>query len=389
MSIIRAALVGCVSLGLLSGCAVTIKDSAEAEGWDYRKGSGLELTVMPGAVRADADGGSPVIGTWTGEGRFAAPPVYSQRYYAMEVRRGFGDGVSRRVEVRSMAELEGLPTEEGEYDERLVTLRLRRDAGTIVFVGEKVGNHAQGNVRFERDEGYATAVAALAGRSVDASELAGLAFVGVKRGEIEDLLGTGRVFSPVEVIRLKDNGVSSGFMRDLAAGGRSMGIDDAITLRRAGVSADYVKELGDAGLEVGVEDTIRLKRNGVRGSFVKGLAADGGELPGLDEIVRLRNSGVSSQYIVDLRAAGYRFTTDEVLRLSNSSISASFATGIREAGYDLGVDDLVRLRNNAVSSQYVKELQEPGYERLSIDQIIEARRKGLSAEFVRALRRKE
>lgn len=373
----------------LSGCIVYVNDASRVEGWSYREGSALELKVRPHEARDAGDGGPPLVGTWTGEGTFARPPAYSQRYYALEVRNDPNSASSRRLEVRSLEDIEGLPEAGKQYDERRVALRLHRDAGTLIFEGEKEGDTASGNVRFARDEAYAANVAALAGRAVETPELASLAFTNVRRDDVEELRAANVTMAPAEIIRMRDNGISGKFMRELNATGRTFNLDEAIKLRSHGVTPEYVKNLRDAGLDASVDQVIRLRNNGVSSKFVKGLAGPDGTLPPLDEIIRLRNSGVSTEYIANLRAAGYNFDTGDVIKLSHASVSSSYAKGIKEAGYDLNADQLIKLRNAGVSSQYVKDLQDPGYTKLSIEQIIEARNRGLSADFVKKLRRRE
>lgn len=374
------------SIGL-NGCVKNVEDSDAAAGWAYRQGSALELVIRTAEPKQPADAGPPIVGTWTGNGVFAAPPAYSQRYYALEIRDNATGGRTRRSEVRSLDNIDGLPPPEKQYDERHITLRLRRDAGVIILDGDKTGEHGSGDVKFEKASDYAALVAALAGRDPDISELASLALADVKRADVEDLRAASLSMTPADLIRMRDAGVSGQFLRDLNHGDRNYSLDDAIKLHDSGVAPGFAKELHDAGLSASVDDMIRLRDNSVSSGFVRDLAGARGSLPSIDEIIRLRNSGVSAHYIAELRAAGYNFSTPDYVRLTQNSVSTVYATGMKEAGYDLSVDELLRLRNNGVSSQYVKDLQEPGYEKMTLDQIIEARKKGLSADFVRSLRK--
>src|SRR5262245_4151806 len=172
---------------MLSGCVVYVHDGDRAESWNQHNASTLELVIRPQSATPAPDGGAPIVGTWKGDGTFMEPPVYSQRYYALEVRNDDAGGSSRRTEVRSLDDVEGLPPQGKEYDERGITLRLRRDAGVIVLSGDKNGKHAEGNVRFEKDASYATLATDLARREVDVNELAALAYANVKRADLEDL----------------------------------------------------------------------------------------------------------------------------------------------------------------------------------------------------------
>src|SRR5262249_55122585 len=154
---------------------------------------------------------------------------------------------SRRVDVRSMDDLAGLPTAAHELDERHVTIRLRRDAGTFIFEGEREGKDATGNVRFERDESFAALGAGLAGREVTPAELTSLAIASVKREDVEELRNAGEPLAPRDLVRLRDQGVSGAYLHELAESGRPFALDDAIKLRNNGVKGEYVKGLHDAG----------------------------------------------------------------------------------------------------------------------------------------------
>jgi hypothetical protein len=382
-----AAIVLLFSIIGLTGCVINVDRSDQAAGWAYRQGSALELVIRTAEPHLLADGGPPVVGAWTGNGTFAEPPAYSQRYYALEVRNDATGGRTRRTEVRSLDNIDGLPPPENQYDERQVSLRLRRDAGVIILEGVKTGTQGSGDVRLDKDADYAALVAAIAGRDPDAAELTSLALADVKRADVEDVRAAGLSMTPADLIRMRDSGVSGKFLRGLNQGDARFGLDDAIKLHNSGVAADFPKNLHDAGLSASVDDMIRLRDNGVSSGFVRDLAGARGSLPAIDEIIRLRNSGVSARYIAELRAAGYNFSTPDYVRLSQNSVSSAYAKGMKDAGYDLSVDQILRLRNSGVSSQYVKDLQEPGFEKMSLDQIIEAQRKGLSADFVRSLRK--
>jgi hypothetical protein len=370
----------------LSGCVVHVQESGRGEGWAYREGSALELVIRAQSP-VTVDSGATMVGTWSGEGTFAEPPLYSQRYYALEVR---GDPVSgtRRSEVRPLDDVAGLPPAGGEYDERLMALRLTRDAGTLVLEGEKEGKHGEGRVLFEKNADFEALVTALAGRTVEVGELASLAYANVRRADVESLRAANQTATPAELIRLRDRGVSGEYVRELAASGQAFTLDDAGRLRDAGIKPDFVRETREAGLSPSIDELIRLRNNGVNPGFVRALRAPDGSIPALPEIIRLRNSGVSAEYISGLRAAGYDLSTEEMIRLSHSSVSPGYARGVKEAGYDLSVDELIKLRNSGVSVKYITDICEPGYERLPIEQVIEAKNKGLSAEFVRKLRQR-
>jgi hypothetical protein len=371
------------------GCVEYVHDSDRSA--SYREGSALKLLVRAQPPTTDAQSGSLVVGTWEGDGTFARPPSYSQRYYDLEIRadRTIGSSV-RRTEVRSLDDVDGLPAADREFDERHVAMRLQRDAGVLVLDGDKEGKHAAGRVLLEKDADFEAVASALAGRPVEPAEMASLAFADVPRADLESLRAAGQRLDPADLVRAHDKGVTGEYLAALAATGRAFTLDDAVRLRDAGVKASFVHEMQQAGLSPGVDDLVRLRANGVSPAFVHGLRGEGDASapPSVDEVIRLRNSGVSAQYVTDLRKAGYDLTTDQVVRLSQASVSATYARGVKEAGYNLGVEELIHLRNSGVSVQYMKELQEPGYEPLTVQQIIDARAKGLSAEFVKNLRRR-
>lgn len=371
-----------------AGCVTYVSDSDKREGWSYREGSALELDLRASSPVPDPSSGALIVGTWEGDGSFARPPSYSQRHYALEIRSDGPAGAIRRKEIRSLDEVDGLPGAGREFDERRVEMRLRRDAGLLILEGEKEGSHAAGRALLRPDSDFEALGVALAGRPLEPIELAELAFADVQREDLEALRAATHHCEPADLVRMRDRGLPGGYLASLAACAREFTIDDALRLRDAGVSADYIREFADAGYSPSVDELVRLRHNGVGPDFARTLTQEGSPPPEIDELIRLRNSGVSAQFVADLRAAGYRFSTDQVIRLSHSSISAAYARGIREAGYDLDADDLIHLRTSGVSVQYVKDLQEPGYEPLSIKQIIDARNKGLTPEFVKSLRRK-
>lgn len=374
----------------LSGCGVHVQDSDNAEGWAYREGSALQLVIRSNTSRRlPVAGLAPTVGEWTGEGRFVQPPLYARRFYELEIRDDQVAGVSRRTHVGSLDEIAGLPSESAEYDERHLVLRLKRDAGILVLDGEKEGASATGNVRFEANADFNALVEALAGRPVEPTEMASLTFANVRRSDVEALRSTTQRLSPAELIALRDRGITGESVRDLSTAGQRFSIEEIVQLRDAGIKGEYVRDLQAAGLAPTVDELLRLKRNGVSTGFVAGLRGPEGDLPPIADIIRLRNSGVSADYISELRAAGYDLSTADVIRLSRTSVGAGYASGVRAAGYNLSVDALIRLRNSNVSVQYIQDMHQPGYERLTIDQLIDAREKGLSADFVRNLRIRE
>ncbi|MGE3107729.1 MAG: hypothetical protein AB7G11_13425 [Phycisphaerales bacterium] len=373
----------------LTGCVVYVHESGSASSYSPYSGTDLRLVILPDqSERTDElHPDEAIVGSWRGEGRFTSPPSTKFVAYGLEIRDDRGDGVSRRYMSANKDEIAGLPSEPAASPQPLL-FSIQRDAGALIFEGQRDGSIGSGTVRFRRNDSFASAASSLSGRPLSTSELFLLATRGITQADIDELRAAGQSLSPGQIVRLRDQGVSGAYLRDInAAGLTSYTLDEAVRLRNHGVSADYIRGMREAGIAPAADDVIRLRDAGISADFARELhESDGREPPRVPDIVRLRNAGVRASTIADLRRAGYDFSIDDTIRLNNHGVSAAYARDVRGAGYEPSADDLIRLRNYGVSTQYLKDLQDPGKPTLPIDAVIDARSRGLSADFVKRLR---
>ncbi len=161
-----------------------------------------------------------------------------------------------------------------------VTLRLQRDAGTIVLEGSFKDGYGAGQFTFTPNRGY-----------IDALRSAGVAFdISEGKSEEDQLFLAAVIDVSVAYVRSMRQLFPGATYHDLKkaravdvtpkaiAGLRSAGvaIDDlhtAIRLRAVGVTPQFVAELAAAGYEdVSTRDLVRLAATGVDGEFIRKMS---------------------------------------------------------------------------------------------------------------------
>ncbi len=379
-------------LALLQGCVIHVDGGHEDAAWSsYRAArNALELVVTLSPTDAPVkpgDGAQPV-GTWTGTGNWAAAGDGSERWVSLETRRATSDGRVRTVLVVSTEDLVGLPQSDDGPGPQALRYRISREAGTLAFEGERRARRATGDVRLEPDASFLADLRRLVGTDPTASQLLSLITADIRGSFVRDLAELGYTLGPEEVVRLRNNGVTAGYLRGIKGAGQPVPVDDAIRMHNNGVSADAARTFREeAGRPLSTDDIVRLRAHGVTPEFVRELRSDSDAEITVDDIIRLRNNGVTARYVRDVRGAGPSFSPDDIVRLRNNGVSAAFVKGLKDSGYDLPAAEIVRLVQSGVPIDYIRDLRQPGKPNLGVDAIIEARNRGLSAEFVNKLRK--
>ena len=88
-----------------------------------------------------------------------------------------------------------------------------------------------------------------------------------------------------------------------------------------------------------------------------------------------------------LVAAGYGdLPVDDIINLKNQGISADFLRGVSQAGWGkLSVQELIGLRQRGVSPQYLHDIREAGIRDLNIQGVIDLRSRGVQPEYPREI----
>ena len=92
-------------------------------------------------------------------------------------------------------------------------------------------------------------------------------------------------------------------------------------------------------------------------------------------------------FLAALVAAGYgNLSVEDIIDLKNNGVSADFLNRVHQSGLGkLTPKQLIQLRNNSVSPEFVKEIREAGLGSISTEEIIDLRNNGVDAAYVRAI----
>ena len=111
-----------------------------------------------------------------------------------------------------------------------------------------------------------------------------------------------------------------------------------------------------------------------------------------DKQTRTANSSSSQQanapskgdYIAELRRLGYtNLTVDELIDLKRHGVSIEFIEGLKQEGQtDLSVEHLLKLRAHGIQPDLIRSLKASGYSNLGIDQLLKLRMHGVTPQFV-------
>ena len=87
---------------------------------------------------------------------------------------------------------------------------------------------------------------------------------------------------------------------------------------------------------------------------------------------------------------GDSVSVEQLIQLRKNGVDAEFVRELRELGYDqLTVRELITLSRYDASPAYIRSMQEAGFDDLTVEQLIRMRKYDLDAELVRALRQQD
>jgi hypothetical protein len=112
------------------------------------------------------------------------------------------------------------------------------------------------------------------------------------------------------------------------------------------------------------------------------IAFSGAQARAAEERTAARGS-----FIAALVAAGYGdLTVDEIVELKVQGVSAEFLTGISQSGWGkLPARQLIELKVRGVAPEYLRKMREAGLRNLTIPEVIELKIRGVEAEYIREI----
>jgi len=96
----------------------------------------------------------------------------------------------------------------------------------------------------------------------------------------------------------------------------------------------------------------------------------------------------NGSFLAALVAAGYgNLSVDEIIEIRNSGVSAEFLRGVAESGWGkLSVKELVDLAHSGISARYLRALHDSGFKNLTVQEAIDVAHEGLQPDLIRALK---
>jgi beta-lactamase regulating signal transducer with metallopeptidase domain len=100
-----------------------------------------------------------------------------------------------------------------------------------------------------------------------------------------------------------------------------------------------------------------------------------------------RESAPNGSFLAALVAAGYgNLSVDEIIEIRNAGVSAEFLRAVSESGLKPSAKELVELARSGLSGQYLRALRDGGLKNISVQDIVEAARSGVRPGLIRALK---
>lgn len=204
-----------------------------------------------------------------------------------------------------------------------VSFDLKREAGTLAFMGTFANGTGSGQFTFTGDPAYA-------------QQMAGLGF-------------------------------------------ETLGEDEMLRLAMADVSIGYVRDLRSAGYhDLSVRDVVRLKIFGITPELIRALSQMGyANLPAR-ELVRMTIHHVTPEFIREFQTLGYKeIDTQDLVRMRIHGVTADYVREIQKLGYsDVPVRTLVRLRIHDITPEFIQETRSQTGPNVSLDEIIRMKIRG-------------
>jgi hypothetical protein len=272
--------------------------------------------------------------------------------YELELRQVSGGSISSNSRTVAASSIQGLGDHGLDTDAPSVSLRVLRDAGTVVLNGSIRDGRGHGTFDLELSKAYADELERRGvGRPTELQHRH-LLLAGVPLVFLDALQSSGYPMLDVELlVRCADHGVDTEFVQGLASSGYRLGdIDDLIRCRDHGVDPEYIQLLAKAGFR---------------------------QLP-VEELLRARDHGVDEDHIAAMKAAGFgELDLDDLVRSRDHGVDGPFVKGLEEAGYGgLSLDEAIRARDHGVDGHYAKRAQHRAGRTLSLDEVIHMRDSG-------------
>lgn len=202
-------------------------------------------------------------------------------------------------------------------------------------------------------------------RDVPGNTVAALSDAGYTNLEIRDLT------------QLDSHGVRSELITEMQRLDDRPTVNEMVRLRIHGIGASTFRQLDELSLgSLAVEDLIAYRINGIGPSYLRGMVDAGIPLHDRETIVRLRRHGISPDYVVGLTDGTTSLTMEDVVDLRINGIDTSTYRELAELGY-AAADQVITLQRHGIDPAYVRRLSDGGNDGLSVEQLIDARRRGL------------
>ena len=220
---------------------------------------------------------------------------------------------------------------------------------------------------------------------LDLDDLHALNAAGVTARKLAELERLGTVFRPDELRELLASGVT---------------IDDAIAFREAGFPGEVAAMTKLKAAGVGRESAVALDRAGLGGNVDRAAALTEAGIPpryidlvsrlgysrGTD-VRRLYEARVEPLMIRRLQRAGLdRAPVDTLIDARGAGVTGEDALAMAEAGYDVSLPELIALKQAGIDRAFIEAVADDQFKPLPADQLIELKRRGLTAEMIRELR---
>jgi hypothetical protein len=185
-----------------------------------------------------------------------------------------------------------------------VTLKLDRDAGTLMLEGTFKNGDGAGQFTFAPNRSYFESIRAM-GLTAD----------------LPDNRTDGEQLFSLAVID-----VSLAYIRSMRAVFPDASLREFRKARAVGVTPDYVASMRQSGFEItNLHDAARLSAVGVTSDYIRSMRAAGVDVRDAREATRLRAVNVTPEFVAQLAGAGYRnLTTRDLIRLASVGVDDRF-----------------------------------------------------------------